>query len=821
MRTRRLSPDQLEIVFSAGEEDVDGAGTTLGPESILRAMGVELEPGQGREFIYTDKGQARWSGETHRANTSAYHGLSAGMHKFVEDWILALGETRLSPGVSGKVVVYPHKLVRHYAFENTREEIFFSDKIGALVVLYTTGFRGSFRFAPRFDVRHIWNPGRFPYKVAWRHEKNLLLVANSRLQAASAGACACVGASCSEPLMFSEKTAYFPTTYPQDERRGVMKEAVPYQAGIFKGRLKTGRVAFIFAVGENEEQVRASVHQALFRRQECYVERAIRISRVVDPGVTGTENPRLEHALRWAAASLDALVMNQQGRGMYAGLPWFPNYWSRDSFISLPALLTAGQFEACREILLAALERQSEDFRSPYYGRLPNLVSPGEVHYNTADGTWWFVLAAHAFVRYTGDLELARGILSTIIRAIEGEVKKRMDDFGFSVHGDAETWMDASLDGRPWSARGNRAVEIQVLWYSALLASADLAEWTGERGLAVEWRRRAAGVKENFDREFWDSTRERLLDHLDADGSGDGKIRPNAIFALTVPGDPLLSPAKERKTLDAVLRRLVYRHGVGSLAPEDPEFRPKHIDLKAYPFDQAYHNGDVWVWLSGPVISALVRHGRPEAAWAVFRSLLDQVHGEGAVGTLPELRNAVPPQEGRPNFEGTVTQAWSLAEFLRSFHQDILGLKPRMIERRIEVEPSLPSALASIRVPARFGGITLNGDFRIEDGERRFRFEARGVDDAVTLCLKVRVPGGKRLVVEAGMSSNRSLEFAVSPAGADSWEIRLDGTPVGFHTEETSFDVAKEPALEWANGRVGERAKNRTPATTDSSDSAD
>ncbi len=771
-------------------------------------MGVELAPGNGREFVYTDKGRARWSGETHRANTSVYHGLCSGMHKYVEDWILALGDSRLSPATATRVIVYPHKLVRHYAFEDTREETFFCDETGALVVLYTTAFRGQFRFAPRFDVRHIWRPGRYPYKVDWRHESNLLLVANSRAAAEGGETFLRVGVSCSEPLLFSERTAYFPTTYPQDERRGVMKEAVSYQAGVFKGRLKTGKVAFIIAVEESDEKVRESIRHALFRRQECYLEHASRIRRIVEQAVTGTDDPALESGLRWAAASLDSLVMDQEGRGLYAGLPWFPNYWSRDTFISLPALLCLGQFEPCREVLLAALERQSEDFRSPYYGRLPNLVSPGEVQYNTADGTWWFILAAHAFVRYTGNLEFVHEILPKVITAIEGEFKKRTDDLGFSVHGDAETWMDAVLDGRSWSPRGNRAVEVQALWHSALGAAAELAEWAGEKGLAGEWRRRAAGVKESFVREFWDSGLGRLADHLDEDGAQNMKIRPNQIFCLTVPGDPILPSEKERKTLECVLRHLVYPHGVGSLAADDPDFCPKHIDLEHYPFDRAYHNGDVWVWLSGPVISALVKHGRVETAWRLYRSLLDQIHGEGAVGTLPELRNAIPPGDDKPNFEGTVTQAWSLAEFLRPFYQDFLGLRPQMIEHRIDVEPALPRALGSVRFAAWAGDTVLAGNYEVSESERRYRFEFENPDGGLTLRLKLRVPGGKRLMAEAQVAADRPLEFLLSEKSPGEWELRLNGTAVEYRVEETPFDIAEEP--EKLEPRSSQRTQRRT-----------
>jgi glycogen debranching enzyme len=664
-------------------------------------------------------------------------------------------------------------------------------------VLYTTGFRGQFRFAPRFDIRHIWKPGRYPYKVVWRREGNLLRLANSWMSKEGENTAGWLGVSSSEPLGFTERSAYHPRTYPRDERRGVMSEAVPYEAGALSGRVTTGKVAFVFAVGRDVMDVKKTARKAVLRRQEWYVERSGRMSRVLTSSATAPNDPRLEQALRWATVSLDGLVMNQQGRGIYAGLPWFPNYWSRDTFISLPALLALGQFEASGEILLAALDRQSEDFHSPHYGRLPNLVSPGEIHYNTADGTWWFLQAAHAYVQYSGDREFARRILPGVIRAVEGEIQKRTDDEGLSVHGDAETWMDAAVEGKAWSPRGDRAVEVQALWFAALRAASQLASWVSEKGLAREWRKSADRVKDAFARVFWDPENQCLFDHLDSDGAGDRKPRPNQIFAVAVPPDPLLPFEQEAAVLDFVLQHLVYPHGVGSLAPEDPDFCPRHVDLESYPFDQAYHNGDVWVWLSGPLISALIQHGRVETAWRLLRSLVDLLHDEGAVGTLPELRNAVPPPEGTPNVEGTVTQAWSLAEFIRPFYQDVLGLKPRMVERRLEVEPALPQALRSVRFPARFGDVVLSGAYLSDETEKRFRFEIERLDDPVALRLRVRVPGGRRLVAESRIESPGTIEYAASMGDEDQWRINLNGDEVPYRIEETPFDIAAETVPEF------------------------
>lgn len=60
----------------------------------------------------------------------------------------------------------------------------------------------------------------------------------------------------------------------------------------------------------------------------------------------------LDEALAWLLLTTDELVTDQQGKGIYAGLPWFNEYWGRDMFISMPgAVLVNGQFETAKEIL--------------------------------------------------------------------------------------------------------------------------------------------------------------------------------------------------------------------------------------------------------------------------------------------------------------------------------------------------------------------------------------------------------------------------------------------------------------------------------------
>jgi len=413
-----------------------------------------------------------------------------------------------------------------------------------------------------------------------------------------------------------------------------------------------------------------------------------------------TSIPEFNHAFRWALISMDQLMMRQTGAGkevtgIFAGLPWFNNYWGRDTFISLPgAALVTGRLEEARQILLSFAQFQNQDETSTNFGRIPNQVTTNTIIYNTADGTPWFVRELWEYYLYSSDKELLRTLYDTVIFSIQGTLRYHVDENLFLVHEEAETWMDAVGTEGPWSPRGNRAVDVQALWYQQLTAGSHIARCLGDSLRAAEWHELAAGLKSRFLSAYWNKKRMSLFDHLNADGSPDVQIRPNQIFAVTIPDTPLMSPQQELAVVREVVTKLTYRYGVASLWQHDPHFHPYHLLPEAYPKDEAYHNGTVWGWLSGPVITSLMKYGYYDLGFELLFAESFQMMNWGAAGTLSELLNAIPPDGWDvPATSGTVSQAWSLAEYIRNVYQDVIGIHPNTPERTIRIAPHMPGAM--------------------------------------------------------------------------------------------------------------------------------
>ena len=416
------------------------------------------------------------------------------------------------------------------------------------------------------------------------------------------------------------------------------------------------------------------------------------------------KNQRLQNALEWALISMDALVTHQRGPGIWAGLPWFNNYWGRDTFISLPgALMVSGHFEQARQILRNFANFQQTDAQSRLYGRIPNRITNEDIIYNTADGTWWFIRALYQYYLMTGDRDFLKAMFPHIRLAIEGAIKKRTDGNGFLTHGDAETWMDAVGAQGAWSPRGNRAVEIQALWYTALQIGARCAGILNiDQDEAIRWLQLAGKVRRNFNRFFWDSTRACLYDHLKADGTADSALRPNQIFAITVPDLdgilPLLSAERQRMVSKTVTENLTTANGVLSLWFKDANFHPYHHYLPYYVPDAAYHNGLIWAWLAGPVLSAQLKFNQIYPADTLFLNEARQILRKDAIGNYAELLEPL-PRKGRHTLQvsGAISQAWSLAEFIRNFYQDVVGYRPLAYKNQIEFRPHLSEDVPEIR----------------------------------------------------------------------------------------------------------------------------
>jgi predicted glycogen debranching enzyme len=370
------------------------------------------------------------------------------------------------------------------------------------------------------------------------------------------------------------------------------------------------------------------------------------------------------------------LVTREDGSPtVIAGYPWFTD-WGRDTMIALPGLLVArGRLEQAREVIRGFLAHLRG-------GLIPNLFpDQGQApEYNTADATLWLFQAVHAYLAAGGDRSFAREVYPharEIVRqhragTLHGIRADPAD--GLLVAGDAGTqltWMDAKVGDWVVTPRHGKPVEVNALWYNALRLAAMWGRASDDFSGAAELEREASRVARAFDRAYWNPERRCLFDVLLPEGP-DARIRPNQIFAVSLPF-PLLDPARRQAVLRAVEHHLLTPVGLRTLAPSDPDYRPRYSGPPRER-DGAYHQGAVWPWLLGPYVRAyLAAFGRSPGALAHCRSLLAGLErhavGDGCLGSVSEILEPEPPF--RP--VGAPAQAWSVAEPLAVLEGELGG----------------------------------------------------------------------------------------------------------------------------------------------------
>jgi predicted glycogen debranching enzyme len=361
-----------------------------------------------------------------------------------------------------------------------------------------------------------------------------------------------------------------------------------------------------------------------------------------------------------------ATAMSPAASSIIAGYPWFTD-WGRDAMISLPGLATALK----RYDLASGILKSYAGFVD--HGMLPNNFPDGgeAPQYNTADATLWMFEALDDYLQAKLDPDFACELFPVLM----GVIHAHAEGTRYGIHVDAAdgllhagepgsqlTWMDAKHGDQVFTPRNGKPVEINALWLNALdvgIRLAALARNAGEKRFCQDLLARASS---SFAR-FWNPESACLYDVIDVDGGSahDASIRPNQIFAVSLPYSAL-PPEQMRAVVDRCGRELLTSHGLRSLAPRDPGYIGRYEGDGAQR-DAAYHQGTVWGWLLGPYVRAHYRvHGDARLAQSFLDPMAQHLNG-ACLGTLSEIFDGDAPHSAR----GCFAQAWSVAEILRSW----------------------------------------------------------------------------------------------------------------------------------------------------------
>ncbi|MDY6918263.1 MAG: glycogen debranching N-terminal domain-containing protein [Chloroflexota bacterium] len=431
-----------------------------------------------------------------------------------------------------------------------------------------------------------------------------------------------------------------------------------------------------------------------------------------------------------------------------AGIPWFAVVFARDALItSLQTLMLNPQIAVATLRFLAKYQGTKADpWRDEEPGKILHVFRTGEMtragevpydcYYGSLDATPLFLIAFAETMRWLDDDSLYHELLPTAKKALAW-----MEHHG-DICGDGylsylcrsaggmrdQGWKDSRgalshADGRAVEPPVS-PVEVQGYAYRAMKEMAVLLRRKGETALPARLEKKAAALKERFNREFWLEDKRIFAQALDAD-------RKPVEVLTSNPGHCLFCDiVDEEKARYLVLRltsaEMASGWGIRTVSNRETKFNP-----------MSYQNGSIWPHDNSIIVAGMKRYGY---AWEVehIATQLFDASRFFPYGRLPQLYCGF--TRDREGFSTPASypvspspQAWAAGSTVLLL-QSLLGLQVDAHSRRIYVTPKLPPWLREASVSGlRVGGGTVDLFFARHDEETSFRITKNEADVEVVI----------------------------------------------------------------------------------------
>ncbi len=370
--------------------------------------------------------------------------------------------------------------------------------------------------------------------------------------------------------------------------------------------------------------------------------------------------------------------------GMWAGLPWFFQYWSRDELISVQSLLLEHRYDYSKELLMKYLSEIMPD------GRLSNRYPTADL--GTADSIGWLFKRLQDFLFLCEkrnnfnnyftlfDLNLIRERLKFSIKMI---LKEHSKD-GLILNDKQETWIDTfNLNEYDKDYREGFRIEIQALFLNMLKLLNMLENYLANKYVKKNDKMIKVVTSDlNTDlieKNMKELVRNTFLKKIDNkiylnDGYNSPLsevVRPNVFLAHYIYPD-LLSSEEWQNVFDNVLPKLWCEWDIdakttsGGLSTIDKShylYKDTYTGLT----NESYHRGDSWFWINNVAAIAMYRLDKNKydsyIRKIVSSSSYDILYS-GFIGYASELTSSGCFKSG-----GCLCQTWSIATFIELIHE--------------------------------------------------------------------------------------------------------------------------------------------------------
>ena len=460
--------------------------------------------------------------------------------------------------------------------------------------------------------------------------------------------------------------------YIEEEKRGFDAEdnlVVPGRYEININENEEKEITFICSLNEEIENTNAKdvITNEIFRLRKL-----LKKSKLLD-------NKSEEKMIQQYLISADNFIAYRKNTKLHtilAGFPWFLD-WGRDSLIAFEGLLLIPhRYDIAKEIILTF----TNNIR---FGLVPNGFADDNNRplYNSADASLLLFEQINKYLRYTSDIEFIKSIYNKLKNIID-YYKRGIDFDENNIHLDGDglissgtlntqnTWMDVKYDGYAITPRNGKVVEINALWYNALITMEEISSIFENKKIAKEYRDLADKCKESFENKFYNEKKKCLYDVI-----GDDKIRPNQLFALSLTY-PIIDIESEiaKNVISTIEKKLLTKYGLRTLAKGEPNY-VEIYEGDSLKRDLSYHQGPVWPWLLGLYYDSLKNmmnteddEQKEKIAKKIKKlkkdtkeTFMKALYADGVMGSISEIYDTQEPYQGK----GTTAQGWSISEVYR------------------------------------------------------------------------------------------------------------------------------------------------------------
>jgi len=437
-------------------------------------------------------------------------------------------------------------------------------------------------------------------------------------------------ASKDRSLSWSKVDKWFERKYPSAEKRGSRDSRWVYHA------LNATSDNLVFAFSGNKKHAIKEAKHLVKKFDNLFTQRSI------NTAIKLETLPDDETRMAYISAVNSLSSLSALHHGLFAGLPWFFQYWTRDTAISLKALMLEHREKLAKEILLDYINHICVD------GKIPNRVPSSEL--GSADGVGWVFRRFHDLLKIHKFSKKEKHRLSERLHHSIYLLQKYRTQNSLAINKNNETWMDTDNLG---DARAGSRIEIQALRLSMYNLMSDF--YGNGKYLKLEQQ-----LKRAIKNRFWNS---RYLNDGFVDGNPDKTIRPNIFLAAYI-FPPMLSKDDWDKCFGNVINKLwLDWGGLSSIDKKSPIFQEYNTGSNI----DSYHRGDSWYFVNN--MAAIVLHKTDKKKYRryinkILEASREEILWQGALGHHAEISSAAYRQS-----TGCVAQLWSAAMFVELIHE--------------------------------------------------------------------------------------------------------------------------------------------------------